>query len=66
MARYFAIPQQADGTDRMGTDGVLAGEYQSLDNFKRFNRRHTKPNTTYNLYLKTSNDWIQRGEWNGS
>lgn len=64
MAKYYAIPQQADGSDRMGTEGVISGEYKDLHNFKRFNHKYAKRGTTYNLYLKTDSDWVSRGEWN--
>jgi hypothetical protein len=48
--RYGAIPLRADGSERMGTEGVLTGDYASPDNFIRYRvRPYGTPGTTYHI-----------------
>lgn len=38
--RLFAIPLRVDGQTKLGTLGVVSGEYQSVANFIRYNRKY--------------------------
>jgi len=63
--KLYAIPKRADGTDSLGTFGVMSGEYQSVRNFIRFNvSKNAKAWTTYSLWRKTSSSgWKKLGEY---
>lgn len=59
--KYFGIPVRKNGTDEMGTIGVVSGEYQSCQNFIRYNRKHFDSDTLYAVYYKTSQNWRFQG-----
>jgi hypothetical protein len=51
MSKYLAIPLRDDGTERLGTEGVLSGQYDSTVAFLRYCvRRYAQPGTVYVIY----------------
>lgn len=63
MAKFYAIPCRDNGTERMGTEGVLRGdegEYQTMRTFLRYRVEPCgQPGVKYNIY----NLWPS-GHWN--
>ena len=59
--KWYAIPLRADGTESLGTIGVLTGEYKCKETFLRYRvRPHGDPGKSYQLYTKDS-DWRKQG-----
>lgn len=58
MAKYFAIPLRADGTEELGTFGVLTGNYGSYETFVRYLfGRYSCTETRYNVYTVHNQTW---------
>lgn len=58
--KYYGIPVRDNGRDQMGTFGVIHGQYQSVQNFLRYNRKHFDNDTLYAVYTKAE-DWKFQG-----
>ena len=48
--KYTAIEVSENGRDRLGTEGVITGEYQSQRNFIKWNIKHLKREQLYAVY----------------
>ncbi len=48
--RILACPLRADGTESLGTLGVISGDYQTVRNFKRYNHSHLTNIYGYVIY----------------
>lgn len=65
--RVFARPLRADGTEYMGTEGVISGDYQTLATFNRYSfRHHGLAGFTYNVYRVTDGRWTLLATWDGT
>lgn len=58
--KFYAIPVRSNGRDQLGTCGIISGEYKSLQNFIRYNRKYMDNDKLYAVYIK-SNDWNFQG-----
>jgi hypothetical protein len=67
--KFFAIPLRADGTEYMGTEGVLSGEYQSAKNFIKYNLSRNaristlRPTGRYNIETYYNGRWSHVRQW---
>lgn len=59
--KFFGIPVRSDGRDQMGTFGVITGNYQSTQNYLRYNRKYFDENTLYAVYIVNNSDWKFQG-----
>ena len=58
MTRYIARPTDENGHDRLGSLGIVAGNYQSLATCTRYMlQRRTDPAETYNVYTVSGAKW---------
>ncbi len=48
--KIIARPLRADGVEELGTLGVVSGNYQSVENFLRYNRQHLTSLHGYIIY----------------
>lgn len=59
LLKFAARPANPDGRDRLGTEGVLAGEYSSYRNFLRYKfLPHHDPTKPYNIYAVTYGGYV--------
>lgn len=59
--KWFAIPLRTDGTECIGTTGVLTGNYASKQSMLRYCvNKYGVSGTTYVLYIK-GNSWMHKG-----
>lgn len=68
MAHYFARPRSPrDGQDKLGTEGVLSGEFQSLEMFTEFIlTKFSQDETLYSVYhYDRCQDSTLLGIWQG-
>lgn len=49
--------RNSDGRDYPGTMGMISGNYQTLANFLRYNRKHFADDTLYAVYSQHNENW---------
>lgn len=53
--QYIAVRvRESDGRDYPGTLGMITGEYISLENFLRYQKRNFQDDTLYAVYYNTN------------
>lgn len=51
--KYIAFPVRKNGRDQVGTIGMIYGQYQSVQNFLRYNRKNFDDDKLYAVYYWT-------------
>lgn len=59
--KFYGIPVRNDGRDQMGTGGTISGNYQSVQNYLRYNRKNFDSDTLYAVYTVHDSDWKFQG-----